>query len=479
VIRRTRIVATLGPASSSDGAIAELIDAGVDVVRLNLSHGAVADHIDRLHTVRARANLVKRSVAVLADLPGPKVRLAPIAGELQVRSGDVVQLVAMDEHNAVSEAGMFAVDYPHLLDELIPGVALSLRDGTVRVRVDEVNALGALGVILDDAVLSGRPGVHLPSTTFGLRAPTERDLELIPSIVSAGVDFLAVSFVRDATDIEMVREAAAKAAGDLPTPMIVAKIETTAAIMNLVELVQAADAVMVARGDLGTECPVEDVPHLQKRIIRESVLAGRPVITATQMLESMTTSPRPTRAEAADVANAVLDGTDAVMLSAETAIGDHPAHVVRTMGRICERAEEEIDHRSWGNWIGLSTAAIDVVEDAMAEAAWRAAEDAGATTILCCTRSGATARLVARFRPTARIVAVATTEAARRRLALAWGVETICEPAIAQADDPSSIALDAARRAGLLQTGELVAVLAHLSAGDAASPGSFSLRRVM
>ena len=397
---RTKIVATLGPASESPEVLDRLLVAGVDVVRLNLSHGSLDEHIGRLRAVRAAAERTGQVVGVLADLPGPKVRAGqlPADGVLLV-AGQSLVLRAGDGD---SDAQLFHVDYPTLLHDLHPGDRVVIGDGAISLEVEHVTGDEATTRVITGGMTQGRPGVHIPAERLRLRTPTEDDLRLGLAMAAEGVDFLAVSFVRAAADLAAVRYAV------LPyRPHLVAKIETLPAVAALEEIAAEADAIMVARGDLGIECPLEDVPHLQKRIIRHCVEVGVPVITATQMLESMITAPAPTRAEVSDIANAVFDGTDALMLSAETAIGHDPVSVVESMVRIAERAEVEASYAAWGSRLGRIQRrqwpeGSDRITMAITHAAGLAAVDAGVDAILCCTRSGRTTRAMARFRPTPR-----------------------------------------------------------------------------
>jgi pyruvate kinase len=302
----------------------------------------------------------------------------------------------------------------------------------------------------------------LSSETLRLPSPTPEDLVLAEAVAAAGVEYIAVSFVRAAADLDEVRAVVGDRA------QLVAKIETRAAIDHLDEIVAASDAVMVARGDLGIDCPIEDVPHLQKRILRHCVEAGVPVITATQMLESMITAPSPTRAEVSDVANAVFDGTDAVMLSGETAIGHDPVAVVRTMAVVTERAESEASYRHWADRLGRvqraaahhDLVAVDRITAAVTHAASEAARDVGASAILCCTRSGRTARAMARFRPSARMIGLSPDPAVVRAMALSWGVEPVQVELYGTTDEMVWFAVETALQAGLIERGDVVLVLA-------------------
>jgi pyruvate kinase len=455
---RTKIVATLGPASSSPEVLDELILAGTDVVRLNLSHGTIDEHLGRLADVRAAAARTGRVVGVLADLPGPKVRSGQFPeGGVELHGGATVLLTPAE---GAASAERITVEYPTLLTDLHAGDKVVLGDGAISLLVTGVGATDATCQVLTGGRVQGRPGVHLPSERLRLTTPTDDDLRYARAMAEAGVDFLAVSFVRAAHDLRLVREAI------LPhATRLVAKIETLPAVQSLEEIAAEADAVMVARGDLGIECPLEDVPHLQKRIIRHCVEVGVPVITATQMMESMITSPSPTRAEVSDIANAVFDGTDALMLSAETAVGIDPAGVVRAMNRIAGRAEEEASYAQWASRLGRVQReqwpdGPDRITMAITHAAGMAAVDAGATAILCCTRSGLTARAMARFRPVPLLIGLSPDPETVRTMALTWGVRPIEVATYHSTDDLVWFAVERAVQAGLVSPGETVLVLA-------------------
>ncbi len=430
---RTKIVATLGPASESPEVLDDLLLAGVDVVRLNLSHGTLQSHIERLQAVRAAAERTGQVVAVLADLPGPKVRSGQFADGGGVLVGGARLVLTPAEGPSTIER--ITVDYPTLLVDLQPGDRVVLGDGAISLRAEAVDEREVHCVVLTGGMVQGRPGVHLPSERLRLTTPTADDLVLGKAMAEAGADFLAVSFVRAAHDLRVVREAI------LPyTTRLVAKIETMPAVVALEAIAAEADAVMVARGDLGIECPLEDVPHLQKRIIRHCVEVGVPVITATQMMESMITAPSPTRAEVSDIANAVFDGTDALMLSAETAVGSDPAGVVRTMSRIAGRAEAEASYSQWASRLGRTQreqwpegpARITM---AITHAAGMAAADSGAQAILCCTTTGRTARAMARFRPSPTLISLSPDPATVRAMALSWGVRSLAVSTYHSTDD--------------------------------------------
>jgi pyruvate kinase len=462
--RRTKIVATIGPASDSPAALEQLMRAGVNVVRLNLSHGDVEDHLEVLHRVRAAASNLDLPIGVLADLPGPKVRAGHFPeGGVNLAAGAYVRLRAGDQ---MSDAGTIFVEYDTLLEDLAVGDRVILGDGAISMCIDRTTAEYAEAVIETGGRTQGRPGVHLPSERLSLTTPTDEDLVLAERMAAAGVEYLAVSFVRAAADVRKVRDVVGARAG------LVSKIETTTALANLTEILEASDAIMVARGDLGIDCPIEDVPHLQKSIVRQCVEYGIPVIIATQMLESMITAPSPTRAEVTDIANAVFDGTDALMLSGETAIGHDPSLTVATMAKIAERAEAEASYRAWAARLGRIQrdrwdSLHDRVTAAVTHAASEAAVDVNATAILCCTGSGRTARAMARFRPEMELVALSPNERTVNALALSWGVGPLHVEASTSTDDMVSSAVSAAIEHGRIALGDSVIVLAGSPDRDA------------
>jgi pyruvate kinase len=472
---RTKIVATLGPACDPPHVLDAMLQAGVDVVRLNLSHGHLDEHVARMRAVREAAIRTGCVVAVLADLPGPKVRAAPFPdGGVDLAAGSMVTLVT---HAEASSNEVISVDYETLLADLHSGDRIVLGDGAITLAVERIAVDGAECQVRSGGHTQGRPGVHLPSERLRIQAPTREDLVLASAMAAEGVDFLAVSFVRNADDLIKVRAAIAP----LPT-RLVAKVETLSAIEHLDQIIAVSDAVMVARGDLGIECPLEDVPHMQKHIVRSCVRAGVPVITATQMMESMITAPSPTRAEVSDIANAVFDGTDALMLSGETAIGADPVNVVRTMARVAERAERDANYAQWADLLGREQRSSfpegpDRITMAITHAAGLAATDAGATAILCCTRSGRTALAMARFRPSARLVGLSPDPATVRSLALSWGITSLQVENYTTTDDLVWHAVESAVHNDLVHSGETVLVLA--GAPDRLSGASTDVLRIV
>ena len=452
--RRTKIVATLGPASGSPEVIAAMLDAGMDVVRLGLAHGTTAEHLAAIDLVRALAAERGRQVGVLADLPGPKVRTGAFSeGGAFLAEGDEVTLAAGE---GPSDSRHIQVDESRLAEVVAPGETIVLGDGTVALDVVAVEGGEVRATVSSGGRLQGRPGAHLPSDRWLPPVPTDDDLRLIDE-VARHADWVAVSFVRTPEELDKVRAALGP-----DGPRLMAKIETRAAVEHLDDLLAVVDGVMVARGDLGIDFPIEDVPHLQKRIIGASGARGLPVVTATQMLESMVSAPTPTRAEATDVANAVVDGTDALMLSAETAIGHDPALTVATMARIAARAEQFDDQRTGAYEVGLSQRrpSAKAVTVAMAHAALRASDELNLSAIVCCTRAGPTARAMAALRPRCRLVGASPSLATARQLTLSWGVEPLVVDEYHSTDEMVWCVVEATVAAGMVHHGDAIAVLA-------------------
>ena len=457
--RRTKIVATIGPASEDESTLANMMTAGMDVARIGLAHGTLDEAIERYRRIRRVSEQEGRSVGILVDLPGPKVRAATF-GEDPVRfhSESTIELVV---GNNRSTGSVVEVDYEGLLDDVLVGDTLDVGDG--RVVLDVVDKGGdRLKVrVVHGGVLSGCPGIHIPADRLRMATPTPADFLALDAFVELGVDMVAISFVRSAHDIRRV--------GTEPHPrgpILVAKIETRAAVQNLTGIIETAGAIMVARGDLGSECSIEELPHLQKQIIQQCIAGGRPVITATQMLDSMVSRPSPTRAEASDVANAVFDGSSALMLSGETAIGIDPTNVVRTMDRIAQRADEEFNYELWAERLAELRMTDDTthdaasITDAMTMAAWRAADSLGISTILAISGTGFTVRSMARFRPQARIIGMSHNDRTVQQLTMSWGTTPVLVKDRGSNDDMVRQAVEVARDRDFVRSGEIVAVLA-------------------
>jgi pyruvate kinase len=449
---RTKVVATLGPASSDAEVLGAMVDAGLDVVRLNFSHGERDDHLARFKLIRELAAARGRNLAILADLQGPKIRVGVVdeAGVAVPTGGECV-LVAGAERAAPPAV---PVVYERLAADVRPGDRILLDDGGIELAVREVDDARVRCTVRRGGVVRSRKGVNLPGVAVSAPSLTDKDLADLATAVQAGADYLALSFVRTAGDVLAAKRAVAEQGGQVP---VVAKLERPEAVAALDDILAATDAVMVARGDLGVELAVEKVPPLQKEIIAHANAVGVPVITATQMLESMVSNPRPTRAEASDVANAIFDGTDAVMLSQETAVGAFPVEAVATMRRIAREAEAtpHLAHPPPPSGGGLDVAAT------VCRAAVQVADELGARAIVAFTQGGATARLVSRFRPRVPIIGLTPAETTRRRMALYWGVEA--PVLLDQGVELSAMVAQGDQRlceTGLAATGDVVVVVA-------------------
>ncbi|MFC5277241.1 pyruvate kinase [Halorubrum rubrum] len=452
-MRNAKIVCTLGPASDDRDAIRDLAAAGMSVARLNASHGTTAHREDVIERVRAVDDAIDDPLAVMVDLKGPEVRTAEIDEPITLATD--AEVTFHDGRDATPDR----VGLTHSIAAAAPGDTILLDDGRIECRVERVEDGEVLARVVSGGELGSRKGVNLPGVAIDVDLITPGDEEELRLAARADADFVAASFVRDADDVYRIADRLEEYGGDdIP---VIAKIERAGAVENLKGIVDAADGVMVARGDLGVECPLEDVPMIQKRIIRTCVDEGVPVITATEMLDSMVHSRRPTRAEASDVANAVLDGTDAVMLSGETAIGDHPVRVVETMDRIVrevETSEEYAETREQR----VPTAADGSRTEALARSARYLARDIGASTVVAVSESGYTARKTAMFRPGVPVVATTPDDRVRRQLALSWGVQPVTT---AYADDMEAVldnAVDAALDTGAAASGDTLVVLSGM-----------------
>ncbi|SBT09347.1 Pyruvate kinase [Candidatus Accumulibacter aalborgensis] len=470
-MRRTKIVATIGPATAAAEPLRQLLAAGVDVVRLNAAHSDMQTHSNNVRLVRELAGALGRHVAVLVDLPGPKIRTGLVVGDaVELESGHEFLLSGTDDGRG--DVHHVATTLSELAQWARRGDEVYLADGAIVLRVLEAVGNDVRTEIVRGGTLRSRKGMHLPRAEAHVEPFTDRDALALEMAIAAKVDFVGLSFVRRAEDVERVRAMLPKRG---PRPALVPKIETAAAVDNIEGIIQVADAVMVARGDLGIQMPARRVPLLQKEIIRLCNLAGKPVITATQMLESMTRSPLPTRAEVNDVANAVLDGTDALMLSEETAVGLFPNETVRMMSEVAESAEgwphDRVDPAA------SAGADADRVAWAVAHAAVQAAEDLGVAAILCPTRSGQTAHRVAAFRPKVPIAGISTSPQVLGGLCLVWGVHPLLVAENLKSEQ-LPLAIAAARTAGIVRSGDLVAVVFGSAGPRAGSTDSVRIVRV-
>lgn len=466
-MRRTKIVCTIGPAS--DGLLEELIAAGMDVARLNFSHGTMEEQGDRIRRLRQAADAVHRPLAILLDIQGPKIRVGKMAPDSVLEPGRRFSLVCGDQ-SLVGDSTRASVSYPYLYRLVRPGNTIYLDDGLIEICVEEVEGETIHCQVIIGGPLTSRKGLMLPDVDVDLPAMTERDKEHIRYGVALGVDMIAASFVRKAEHVRAVREVIRQAGGDQP---IIAKIENRQGVEHLEEIIQESDGVMVARGDLGVHIPPEEVPLVQKQIIQLCNRYGKPVITATQMLESMVSNPRPTRAEVTDVATAIFDGTDAIMLSGETAMGKYPVQAVRVMDRIARRTERAINYVELLNLRNSSPQ--PTISEAISHATCRAAADLQAAAILTATQSGFTARMVSKFRPPTPIIALTPVPEVARRLMVVWGVEPVTVPPTRQVDEMLDVAFDVVRRRSDIKPGDRIVITAGVRTGE---PGSTNLLQV-
>ena len=458
--RRTKIVATIGPATQSEEIITDLIKAGVTTFRLNFSHGDHKDHQERIKTIRKVSEKLDLDIGILQDLQGPKIRLGRFKdGPVKVKKGDKFSLTSNEVECTKSIAN---VTYNKLAQEVTSGKRILLDDGKIEMIVEKVDIGNNLleCKVTVGGVLSNNKGVNFPDVQLSVKALTDKDIEDLEFGLTAGVDWIALSFVRNPSDINEIKNLINKNGHSIP---VVAKIEKFEAIDQIDSILPLCDGVMVARGDLGVEMPAEEVPLLQKELIRKANTLGIPIITATQMLDSMASNPRPTRAEVSDVANAILDGTDAVMLSNETAVGDYPVEAVETMATIARRIERDYPLKA------IESHLPSTIPNAISAAVSNIARQLDAGAIIPLTKSGSTARNVSKFRPPTPILATTTERSVARRLQLVWGVT----PLLVKNDDRTaktfSIAMQIAQELGILKQGDLVVQTAGTLTGISGS----------
>ncbi len=451
-MKKTKIVCTIGPACSREGTIRAMVEAGMNVARLNFSHGTHAMHAEVFHLLRRISAEMDAPLAILQDLCGPKIRVGEIPGEgIPIRAGDRIRLTGAP---APCSPEILSISYPQLADDLKPGEPVLIEDGLMRLCVEKVQGSEVLCQVQVGGLVKSHKGVNFPDSRLHVSAMTEKDREDALFGLKLGVDFIALSFVRRPEDLAELRQLLAAERRAVP---VLAKIEMRDAIEHLEAILTAADGAMVARGDLGVESPLEQVPLVQKEIIRICNRMSKPVITATQMLDSMIRNPTPTRAEVSDVANAILDGTDAVMLSGETATGQYPVEAVSMMSRICRAAEVLLHSRPSPEYSFPRN-----VVNSISEATCRMSAELGAGGIVVLTDSGRTARLMSRYKPKAPILAVTRTAEARRRLALSWGVFPLLAGPEEADDFLTAGVTPLALRSGLVSTGDLVVITAGL-----------------
>ncbi|MGA5691131.1 pyruvate kinase [Cytobacillus pseudoceanisediminis] len=462
-MRKTKIVCTIGPASESVEKLTQLIEAGMNVARLNFSHGDFQEHGQRIQNIREAAEKTGKTVAILLDTKGPEIRTNNmLEGAIELRAGEDI-IISMTEVEGTAEK--FSVTYAGLIEDVHTGSKILLDDGLIGLEVTKIDKANSEihTKILNSGTLKNKKGVNVPGVSVNLPGITEKDAQDIIFGIEQGVDFIAASFVRRASDVLEIRQLLEEHNASYIN--IIPKIENQEGVDNIDEILEISDGLMVARGDLGVEIPAEEVPLVQKKLIKKCNAQGKPVITATQMLDSMQRNPRPTRAEASDVANAIFDGTDAIMLSGETAAGSYPVEAVQTMHNIASRAESALDHKEI-----LSNRSKDNehnITDAIGQSVAHTALNLDVNAIITPTESGHTARMISKYRPKAPIVAVTSNDYVSRRLSLTWGVYPQIGQKASTTDDMLDIAVEESVNSGIVASGDLVVITAGVPVGEA------------
>lgn len=468
MFKKTKIVCTVGPSTDAPGVLEAMLNAGMNVARFNFSHGTHDDHARRIALVRNAAERHKQPVALMLDTKGPEMRLGTFAaGKVELEQGQAFILTSRDIEGDRTQV---SVSHKQLPAEVRPGNVILLSDGLISLEVAAIEADNIHTIVLNSGVISNNKRVAVPGVGVSLPPLSEQDIADLLFGVQAGMDFVAASFIQRAADILSIRRVLEAANADID---IIAKIENAEGVKNIDEILQVADGIMVARGDLGVEIPAEEVPLIQKMLIKKANQLGKPVITATQMLESMMINPRPTRAEASDIANAIMDGSDAIMLSGETASGAYPIEAVATMTRIALKTESALNYSEilsdQSVWVEQTTT------DAISHATVQIAQNLAAAAVITSTESGHTARMVSKYRPQANIIAVTPRQNTLRRLCLTWGVQPIYGPVSLSTDELFANSISTSLAAAAIKEGDLVVITAGLPVGTS---GTTNLIRV-
>ncbi len=457
-IKRTKIVCTLGPASDKEEILRELVKSGLNVCRFNFSHGSHEEHKERMDLVKKVREELGQPVAILLDTKGPEIRTGNFdEPEVLLEEGQKFTITMKD---VVGNKEMCTVSYKGLVNDVVPGDTILIDDGLVGLKVEEINGDDIVCIVENSGIVKNHKGVNVPGVKINLPALTEKDIKDIEFGISEGIDYIAASFVRKASDVLAIREVLEN--NNATHIQIISKIENQEGIDNIDSILQVSDGIMVARGDLGVEIPTPEIPIAQKMMIKKCNQLGKPVITATQMLDSMMRNPRPTRAEVTDVANAIYDGTDAIMLSGETAAGKYPVEAVKTMATIAKRTEETLKY----NELLKKRKIEDVtVTNAISYATCTTSADLNAKAIISFTTSGHTARMVSKFRPQCPIIATTEDEGVMRRLALVWGVYPVKTSHVGNTDDLFTTSIASAKEKKYLENGDLVVITAGVPSG--------------
>ncbi len=454
-MRRTKIVCTIGPASEDYNILRKLIEKGMNVARLNFSHGDFEEHGARIDNIKKIREEFGLPVAILLDTKGPEIRTGKFKnGGVELKEGQTFVITTRD---VLGDETICSVSYKGLPQDVERGSRILIDDGLISLKVTDVKGEDIVCIVENSGPVKDHKGVNVPGVKLNLPALTQKDVDDIEFGIQKGIDIIAASFVRKAADVLAIRRLLEENKAE--HILIIAKIENREGVENIDEIIKVSDGIMVARGDLGVEIPLEEIPIVQKMIIQKCNKAGKPVITATQMLDSMMRNPRPTRAEVTDVANAILDGTDAIMLSGETAQGKYPIEAFETMAKIAEKTEAYVGYRD------IIDRNIDTnvsITNAISHATCTTARDIGAAAIITCTKSGYTARMVSRYRPQAPIIATTPSESVARKLSIVWGVYPLVTEEVSTTDEMIDVAIQSALTAGLIRNGDIVVISAGI-----------------
>lgn len=468
-MRKTKIICTLGPASDSEEVVSEMIRAGMNVARFNFSHGSHEEHLKRLNLVTKLRNEMDIPLATLLDTKGPEIRLGQLkGGKAELSEGEEFTLTTEE---IVGDVHRAPITFAGLPQDVKKGDAILIDDGLIELRVETISKTDITCRVINGGVISDKKGVNVPNVDLSMPYISDRDRADIEFGIKVGFDFIAASFARTANDILQIRQILTQ--NNCDNIKIIAKIENAQGVNNIDEILRVADGIMIARGDMGVEIPLEDVPVIQKMIIKRVYNSGKYVITATQMLDSMMKNPRPTRAEATDVANAIYDGTSVIMLSGETAAGKYPVESVKTMARIAERAEEDIDYRN--RFFGRKSDQTRDVTNAISHATCTTAYDLEAEAVITVTQSGMTARMISKYRPQMPIIGCTTNAKVYRQLSMSWGVSPVLCEMQDNTDSLFNHAVDRSKDRGLIEDGDLVVITAGVPLGI---PGTTNLIKV-
>ncbi len=472
-MRKTKIVCTIGPATDDDKVMREMMLAGMNVARFNFSHGDYEMHKRRFEQVVRLRNELKLPIATMLDTKGPEIRLGKFVDDkpVVIKDGDTYTLTTVECECTAQKACISFKGLPH---DVTVGTTILINDGVIELRADKITDTDIVCTVINGGTLSNNKGINVPGVELSMPYLSERDMSDLEFGSKMGYDFIAASFVRSSADINYLKKFT-KSLG-WTTPRIIAKIENMDGVNNIDEIIDAADGIMVARGDMGVEIPFEQIPAIQKEIIAKGYMAGKQVITATQMLESMITNPRPTRAEITDVANAIYDGTSAIMLSGETAAGKHPVEAVKTMALIAETTEKDINYIS-----RLSKRPVSIVKNltnAISHAAVTTAHDIGAKAVITVTKSGSTARNLSKFRPSCMIIGCTPNETVLRQMSLSWGVAPVMMDEKENTDELFESAINAAVEHGLLESGDVAVITAGIPLGIAGNTNMLKVAEI-